>query len=96
MLNFGKRDCSYDVGLPIPLFAHTHFPAKRRVEFQSATVVNTNDQHAYLKGPGIEHLRIGDQVCCGNSHPCTAFDKWRTLPVVDDSYNLLDIYRTYF
>jgi len=41
-------------------------------------------------------LRIGDQVCCGISHPCTALDKWRILPVVDDSYNLLDIYRTYF
>ena len=96
LLNFGKRDCSYDVGLPIPLFAQTLSPAKRRVDLHSATVVNTNDQHAHLRGPGIEHLRVGDQVCCGISHPCTAFDKWRILPVVDDSYNLLDIYRTYF
>ena len=96
LLNFGKRDCSYDIGLPIPLFGQTLSPAKRRVDLHSATVVNCNDQHAYLRGPGIEHLRVGDQVCCGISHPCTAFDKWRILPVVDDSYNLLDIYRTYF
>ncbi len=95
ILNFGKRDCSYDIGLPIPLFANL-VPSNRRVDLKNATVINTNDQHAYLSGPGIEHLKVGDQVCCGISHPCTAFDKWRMLPVVDDSYNLLDIYRTYF
>jgi D-serine dehydratase len=96
ILNFGKRDCSYDVGLPIPLFAKTRSPLAQEVDLKSATVINTNDQHAYMTGPGIEYLKVGDQVCCGISHPCTAFDKWRTLPVVDDSYNLLDIYRTYF
>jgi D-serine dehydratase len=95
ILNFGKRDCPYDAGLPIPLFAH-NLNSGRRINLSTATVFNTNDQHAHLKGPGSEHLRVGDQVCCGISHPCTAFDKWRALPVVDDSYNLLDIYRTYF
>jgi len=94
ILNFGKRDCSYDIELPIPLFAQN--PSGGRVDLKNATVINTNDQHAYMSGSGVEHLRVGDQVCCGISHPCTAFDKWRTVPVVDDSYNLLDIYRTYF
>jgi len=95
ILNFGKRDCSYDAGLPIPLFAQNQ-NSGQRIDLSTATVFNTNDQHAHLRGPGSEHLRVGDQVCCGISHPCTAFDKWRALPVVDDSYNLLDIYRTYF
>jgi D-serine dehydratase len=95
ILNFGKRDCSYDIELPIPLFAQNP-NSGRRIDLSTATVFNTNDQHAHLRGPGSEHLRVGDQVCCGISHPCTAFDKWRALPVVDDSYNLLDIYRTYF
>jgi D-serine dehydratase len=96
ILNFGKRDCAYDLGLPIPLFAQSLVPGKGKVDLQSATVVDTNDQHAYLRGPGIERLKVRDQVCCGISHPCTALDKWRAVPVVDDSYNLLDIYRTYF
>ncbi len=96
ILNFGKRDCAYDLGLPIPLFAQSLTPGKARVDLQSATVVDTNDQHAYLRGSGTEHLQVRDQVCCGISHPCTALDKWRAVPVVDDSYNLLDIYRTYF
>jgi D-serine dehydratase len=94
LLNFGKRDCPYDAGLPIPLFASNQ--SGRKIDLNTATVFNTNDQHAHLRGPGSEHLRVGDQVCCGISHPCTAFDKWRAISVVDDSYNLLDIYRTYF
>jgi D-serine deaminase-like pyridoxal phosphate-dependent protein len=82
--------------LPIPLFAQNFHCSKPGIDLKHATVVNCTDQHAYLRGPGSEQLRVGDQVCCGISHPCTAFDKWRVLPVVDDSYNLLDIYRTYF
>ncbi|MGC2402741.1 MAG: hypothetical protein WA510_23315 [Acidobacteriaceae bacterium] len=96
ILNFGKRDCAYDLGLPIPLFAHKAGGGNPRLDLGHATVSDTNDQHAYLRGAGVEGLRVGDMVCCGISHPCTALDKWRTLPVVDDSYNLLDIYRTYF
>ena len=96
VLNFGKRDCPYDIGLPIPLFERNCNAAEQRVDLRHAAIIDTNDQHAYLTGPGVEQLRVGDQVCCGISHPCTAFDKWRILPVVDDSYNLLDIYRTYF
>ena len=95
ILNFGKRDCPYDIELPIPLFAQS-LNSGRRIDLSTATVFNTNDQHGHLRGTGTEHLRVGDQVCCGISHPCTAFDKWRVLPVVDDAYNLLDIYRTYF
>jgi D-serine dehydratase len=96
ILNFGKRDCPYDEGLPIPLFAQQRNHSDPKVDLKKASVTNSNDQHAYLSGPGIEHLRIGDQVCCGISHPRTAFDKWRILPVVDDSYNVIDFYRTYF
>jgi D-serine deaminase-like pyridoxal phosphate-dependent protein len=38
----------------------------------------------------------GDLVCFGISHPCTAFDKWRSIPVVDDDYRIVDIMHTYF
>jgi D-serine dehydratase len=96
LLSFGKRDCSYDLGLPVPLFGQSFNSGERRVDLTKASVVNCNDQHAHLRGAGIEQLRVGDQVCCGISHPCTSFDKWRVLPVVDDAYNVLDIYRTYF
>jgi D-serine dehydratase len=35
-------------------------------------------------------------ICSGISHPCTAFDKWKFIPVVDDGYNVVDGIRTYF
>ena len=43
-----------------------------------------------------EDLRVGDLVGCAISHPCTAFDKWRLFPVVDDGYRVLDAVLTYF
>ncbi|GAB3806502.1 amino acid deaminase [Humibacter antri] len=41
---------------------------------------------------------IGSVVALGLSHPCTAFDKWRVLPVVDswDSGRVVELVRTYF
>jgi D-serine deaminase-like pyridoxal phosphate-dependent protein len=30
------------------------------------------------------------------SHPCTIFDKWRVLPVVDDDYRVIRLVHTYF
>jgi D-serine dehydratase len=28
--------------------------------------------------------QVGDRVSLGISHPCTTFDKWRWLPLVED------------
>ena len=41
---------------------------------------------------------IGSVVQLGLSHPCTAFDKWRVLPVVEsaDSDLVVDLVRTWF
>jgi D-serine deaminase-like pyridoxal phosphate-dependent protein len=41
-------------------------------------------------------LAVGDLLRFGISHPCTAFDKWRDIPVVDDDYRVVDAYHTYF
>ena len=96
IVTFGKRDCSYDIGLPIPLFALPALrPLAERIPLNGARITHLNDQHAYLSAAS-ERLSVGDRVCCGISHPCTAFDKWRILPVVNDSYDVGDWYRTYF
>jgi len=39
---------------------------------------------------------VGDTVCLGISHPCTTFDKWRWLPLVDANYNVVDAVATCF
>jgi D-serine dehydratase len=41
-------------------------------------------------------IAIGDIVSLGISHPCTRFDKWDVLYGVDDSYNIIEAFKTYF
>jgi D-serine dehydratase len=96
-LTFGKRDCSFDIGPPIPLFSLGDSEAIGLArKFSHSEIVNLNDQHAYLELRGGEQVNIGDRVCCGISHPCTAFDKWRVIPLVNDDYDVLDLYYTHF
>ncbi len=95
LLGFGKRDVPYDLDLPEPRYIRRGREAPRRFA-HAASIFNTNDQHAYLRLDGAEDLRVGDLVGCGISHPCTAFDKWRLIPLVDDSYRVIDAVMTYF
>ncbi len=96
-LTFGKRDCPHDSDLPLPLVALAEGnPLSSVRKISHLRVVKLNDQHAYLDLNGDEKLQVGDLVCCGISHPCTAFDKWRVIPVVNDDYNVVDLYRTFF
>jgi D-serine dehydratase len=95
LLGFGKRDVSYDLGLPVPRLVKSGTEAVRQVRGK-ASIFALNDQHAYMRLAAEEHLRVGDLVGCGISHPCTAFDKWRLIPVVDDEYGVLDAVLTYF
>jgi D-serine deaminase-like pyridoxal phosphate-dependent protein len=41
-------------------------------------------------------LRVGDWVECGISHPCTMFDRWAALPLVDADGRVTDLIRTFF
>ena len=59
-------------------------------------VQGLDDQHAYLSVPPDCGLAPGDLVCLGISHPCTAFDKWRVIPVIDDEYRVVDAVHTFF
>lgn len=69
-------------------------------EPDSLKVVKVWDQHAQVvwdgEGEAGEGLRPGDLIGFGVSHPCTAFDKWRVIPVVDDDYVVVDVISTYF
>jgi len=57
-------------------------------------VTKLNDQHAYLATDGTA---VGDVVRLSLSHPCTAMDKWRLIPVIDaDDPRVVDLVRTYF
>lgn len=78
-LDAGKRDIPYDEGLPRVLRSWGPFNTPRPVV--DAVITRAYDQHARLEHADSA-LAVGDLVELGISHPCTAFDKWRSIPVV--------------
>lgn len=98
ILAVGKRDISYDLDLPLPLSFCKLGSAAVSAAPADWKVSGLNDQHAYLRGTGPEHaaLQVGDLVALGISHPCTTFDKWRWMPVVDEHYVVCDALVTCF
>lgn len=94
LLTMGKRDCPYDAGLPVP--ERLYRPGEGWIPLGSCEITSVNDQHAYLRWEKDLDLRVGDMLASGISHPCTAFDKWRFIPVVDDDYNVVDAVLTFF
>jgi D-serine dehydratase len=94
ILTMGKRDCPYDYLLPTPLKIYRTNETER--ELSGCEISNVNDQHAYMTFPESLGLKFGDRVVCGISHPCTAFDKWRFIPVVNEDYDVVDGLITYF
>ncbi|MGO1920117.1 MAG: alanine racemase [Microbacterium sp.] len=97
LVDGGKRDFPFDEGLPIPRATATELGAPWQ-SLDDATATAMNDQHTFVRGQGDSDTPVGSVVAHGLSHPCTAFDKWRVLPVVDswDSGVVTDLVRTYF
>jgi len=94
ILNAGRRDIGFDLGLPMPL--RVIDPVSGAHRSVAGTIVELNDQHAYLNLPDSHGITVGDVVALGLSHPCTTMDKWRAVPVLDDHGRVVDYVRTYF
>lgn len=90
----GKRDLPFDEGLPVPLRVQRADGSE--ADATAGRVTKLMDQHCYLTTDGLPPLRPGDLVAFGISHPCTAFDKWRVLPMVDPEYRVVELIHTYF
>jgi D-serine deaminase-like pyridoxal phosphate-dependent protein len=94
LLGAGRRDVSFDAGLPVPLWRRASSTGD--LTPLPATVTALNDQHAFLEIGDDVPLEVGDLVCLGISHPCTTFDKWQLIFLVDDERRIIDCLRTYF
>lgn len=82
----GKRDLPFDEGLPVVQAVRRGGTEPAR-EIEGASVTALNDQHTFVRLEGAARsLAVGDVLRLGLSHPCTTFDKWRLLPVVDDAH----------
>ncbi|WP_299752292.1 alanine racemase [Devosia sp.] len=96
ILNAGKRDCPYDAGMPTVLKAFRPESETWLGDVTDHAVFALHDQHGYVRVPPSSPLQVGDLVGLGISHPCTLFDKWRTVLEIDDDYNILDVHETHF
>jgi D-serine dehydratase len=82
--------------LPIPLFHARPGGTGQRQALHGVTVERLFDQHACLNVPDDSPLQFGDLVGFGISHPCTTFDKWKQLLIMDDAYRVIDCVTTHF
>lgn len=71
LLDAGRRDVPFDLDLPVS-------------QSVDGEITALNDQHAFLQLADGASAQVGDVVRLGLSHPCTAFDKWRVVAVIDD------------
>ncbi|PVE97364.1 amino acid deaminase [Microbacterium sp. TPD7012] len=71
LLDAGRRDVPFDLDLPVP-------------QSVDGEITALNDQHAFLRLSDGATVDVGDVVRLGLSHPCTAFDKWKVVAVIDD------------
>ncbi|MFD0521552.1 type III PLP-dependent enzyme domain-containing protein [Paractinoplanes durhamensis] len=85
----GKRDAPFDEGLPVPWEVRR---GSATLPAAGMSVTKLNDHHTYVVADG---LQPGDLIRFGISHPCTAFDKWRYLPVVDEEHRVVDVLQTF-
>jgi D-serine dehydratase len=96
IVGMGKRDAAFDSGLPVPALHYRPGNITPQVAPMHWDVTKMMDQHAYL------HIRPGDDLCVGDMiafdicHPCLTFDKWRSLPVLNAEYQVIDIVQTFF
>jgi D-serine dehydratase len=92
----GRREASHERLLPVakawfrPGLHGTPQPAP------PATTAALNDQHALLDVAPHAPLEVGDLMGFGISHPCLTFDRWRSLLLVDDAYDVTGRITTLF
>jgi D-serine dehydratase len=95
IMTMGKRDVGFDLGLPVPLTWSRDGRAPVPVPMGCA-VTGLNDQHCHLAIPDDAPFRVGDMVGFGIGHPCTTFDRWQVLMLVNEDYDVVGAIRTFF
>ena len=97
LLTGGRRDLSYDIEMPLPA---RWAPRGQRTAAEAPagwSVTALNDQHAHLRfDPAGPAPAVGDRVALGISHPCTTFDKWRWMALVEDDWTVSGAISTHF
>nr|WP_258398942.1 alanine racemase [Streptomyces sp. DvalAA-21] len=94
-VNAGKRDAAYDLDLPEAQAVRSARDGSVRPA-TGITVTGLSDQHGWVRTDADAELEVGDWVGMGLSHPCTSFDKWQLIPLVEADGTVTDYLRTFF
>ena len=92
----GKRDASFDAGFPTPALHFRPGCSAPKAAPAHWAIHKMMDQHAFLQMSAHDDLRVGDMIGFDISHPCLTFDKWRSLPVLNAQYQMIDVVQTFF
>jgi D-serine dehydratase len=92
----GKRDAAFDSGLPTPALHYRPGASAPNPAPANWSLTKMMDQHAYMQIAPKDDIRVGDMIAFDIAHPCLTFDKWRTLPVLDSTFQVVDVVQTFF
>ena len=95
LVTMGRRDVSFDQHHPEPQVVRGENGAGRDIAAEECRVTKLADQHAFLELDPRSGISVGDWIGFGLSHPCTVFDKWSMIPVVDGD-RVVDLVRAFF
>ena len=100
ILAVGRRDLSFDIELPMPIARAPRGAMIASAVPASWKITALNDQHAHLRWGAADAdadaaaaalaPQVGERIGLGISHPCTTFDKWHWMPMVDADYRVVD------
>ena len=91
----GLRDAPVDRELPKPRAVFRD--GTRTCELAGlASASRVMDQHLFVDLPPDADVRPGDLMAFDLSHPCTAFDKFRFIPLIDERHQVVDGVLTFF
>ena len=90
-----EGDLPYDSDLPTPLASYRDGTVVEDPR-GAGTIVKMMDQHSFMHVAADLNLEPGDVVSLGMSHPCTAFDKLRLVPLIDDDHTVVEAVLTFF
>jgi D-serine dehydratase len=97
LLTMGKRDVGYDMALPQPIAWFRPGVMQEPAAMPAGcSLVRLNDQHAHLSIPTASTFAVGDMIGIGIAHPCTTFERWQVLMLVDEHMNVIGAIRTCF
>jgi D-serine dehydratase len=96
IVGLGRRDAAFDSGLPVPALHFRPGEAAPHTVPGNWSLTKMMDQHAYLKIAAEDDIRVGDMIGFDIAHPCLTFDKWRTLPILNSDFQVIDVVETFF